>query len=750
MAELPKIAEEAVKKIDSKLECSICLDNFKQPKLLPCFHIFCKSPCLERLVVQDREGKSLHCPTCRHLVHLPDNGVAGLQTDFHIEHLFEIRESLNKAKESQKTSCEKCKEFTTTGFCQDCGELVCDRCTKMHQTWKEFADHKIVGLNEVLADATKLLPPKKQVPRCKKHSSKKLKIYCESCSELICSDCTIRLHQGHNFDLVGDVFPKHKEEIVSSLKPVRENLDKVNLALKVFNTRAKEINDQRETVEADINREIDRQHQILDQRRVQLVGSLDMLTQQNLKGLATQRDHVDVLHAKMSSCLEYAEGGLETGTEGEVLAMKAPVLERVEQITAEFDPATIQPQTEADLELVTDGLEQVSQANREFGEIITDHVSVENSYATGNGSKYATIGEQTTVELHATTRRNKKCDKKLNITAELVHTKSRATIKCEVKQGNGQHKITYQPARRGKHNLHIIINEKHIRGSPYPIAITSSSQSLHKPVRVVRGFDKPYGTATNSKGQIVVVELTGSCISVLTPEGEKIHTFGTKGSGEGQLNYPRGIAVDRDDNIYVVENTNHRIQKFTLTGKFVAAVGSQGSNHLQFSSPIGICFNQRNNNLYVCDQSNHRIQVLSTDLTFVRCFGSKGSGNGQLQTPKYAIFDDANNLYVTDCANHRLQVFTADGQFLRAFTNKANGEQLQYPFAIAIDSSNTVYVNERDRHCVSMFTSKGEYITSFGTKGAEEGQFNGVYGLSVDQNDSIIVSDINNGRLQIF
>ena len=750
MAELPKIAKEAVKKIDSKLECSICLDNFKEPKLLPCFHIFCKSPCLERLVVQDREGRSLVCPTCRHLIHLPDNGVAGLQTDFHIDHLFEIRESLNKAKESKKTSCEKCKKFPASGFCRDCRKFVCDKCTEQHQVWEEFTDHKIVGLNEVLADATKLLPPKKQVPRCKKHSNKKLKIYCESCSELICSDCTIRLHQGHNFDLVGDVFPKHREEIASSLKPVKENLDKVNLALKIFDTRAKEINDQRLTVEADINREIDRQHQILDQRRVELVGGLDMLTQQNLKGLATQRDHVEVLHAKMSSCLEYAEGGLETGTEGEVLAMKAPVLQRIEQIAAEFDPATIQPQTEADIVLGTDGLEQVSQACREFGEIVYDLVSVENSYAIGNGSKYATIGEQATVEVHAATRTNKKCEKKLDLTAELVNTKSRATIECEVKQQNGQHTITYQPAKRGKNNLHIRINGEHIRGSPYPIAITPSPQSLRKPTKVVRGLKGPRGITTNSKGQIVVAEGKGNCISVLTPEGKKIHTFGTEGKRKGQFDYPRGTIVDKDDNIYVTDGNNHRIQKFTPDGKFVAEVGSKGSNHLQFGYQLGISYNQRNNNLYICDHSNDRIQVLTTDLTFVRCIGSKGSENGQFRTPRSSSFDDANNLYVADYNNNRVQVFTAEGQFLRAFSNKTNSEQLCQPYAIAIDSSNTVYVSEDGRHCVSVFTQQGENITSFGTEGAEEGQFQYVYGLSVDQNDSIIVSDLHNGRLQIF
>ena len=534
------------------------------------------------------------------------------------------------------------------------------------------------------------------------------------------------------------------------MKTFKENFDKVNLALKAFDTRAKEINDQKLTVEADINREIDQQHQILDQCKVQIMHNLDSLTQQTLKALAIQRDHVEVLHVKMTSCLDYAESSLETGTEGEVLAMEAPVLQWIEQITAEFNPATIQPQTEADIAPVTDELELVSQACREFDEVVSDPVSVDNSYATGNGSKYATLGEQATAELHAVTRRNKKCDTKLNITAELVHTTSRATIFCDLKQENSQHKITYQPARRGKHSLHIRINEKHIRGSPYPIAIIPSPQSLCKPVRIVTGLKGPFSATTNSKGHIVVVEEVRHSISVLTPEGKRIRTIGTKGSGKGQLNIPRSVVVDKDDNIYVTDRDNHRIQKFNSEGKFLAAVGSQGYNHLQFRHPIGMCFNQKYNQLYICEHGKHRIQVLSTDLTFVRCFGNNGTRVGEFRYPKCAAFDDANNLYVTDCFNHRIQVFTADGQFLRAFSNKANGEQLKEPYAIAIDSSNTVYVSEDGRHCVSVFTTQGDYITSFGAKGAEEGQFNEPYGLSIDQNDSIIVSDFGNGRLQVL
>ena len=404
--------------------------------------------------------------------------------------------------------------------------------------------------------------------------------------------------------------------------------------------------------------------------------------------------------------------------------------------------------------MLTDGKEQLQKACQEFAEIVEgEHISPENSYITEGGLEGAAqVGEQKSIEFHARTKTNKQFKEKLDLTAELVHTKSTDRVRCEVvKQRNGTHKINYQPAKRGKHELHLTIKGHPVRGSPYPITVTPSPQSLHKPVRVVGGLNKPTGTAINSEGLIIVVsELGGNFISILTPEGEKISTFGTAGSGNGQFNNLYGVAVDQDDNIYVADFNDHRVQKFTSEGNFVATVGGQGSNNLQFYHPFGICFNKRNNNLYVCDQSNHRIQVLSTDLTFKNSFSTRGNANGQFQNPLCAAFDDANNLYVTDRNGHRVQVFTADGRFLRTFTNKANGKKLKSPYAIAIDSSNTVYVSENGPHSVSVFTSQGDYITSFGSQGANEGQFKYIYGLSVDQSDSLIVSDYSNGRLQIF
>ena len=618
-------------------------------------------------------------------------------------------------------------------------------CTKR---LKKMKHHKIITLNELQDQATNLIPPKKMLPNCSKHPENVLKIYCETCSTLICTDCIIRLHQGHNYDLLADVFHKHKKELVSSLKPVKQKLHTVQQALKAFDTRA---NDKRATLEAHIHKEIDQLHQLLDQQRAQLVGELDMLTQQKLKNLAAQRDQVEITQVKLTSCLEYAEGGLQTGTESEVLAMKAPVLKRIEQIFAEFDPDTIQPETEADLKLDADKKVHL-QACLEFLDVTDDSpLCLENSHTTGDGLKGATSGEQKTVVFHAMTKQNKEYKGKLNLKAELEHIKSKDRVQCEVvKQQNGHHKINYRPVKRGKHELHLTIDGNPVRGSPFPIAVTPSAQSLNKPVRVVQGLYHPRGTAINSKGQMIVVEGGGTCVSVLTPEGEKIQTFGTQGSENGQFLNAWGVTVEKDDNIYVTDHDNHRIQKFSPEGEFVAAVGGHGSNQLQFYRPVGIVYNHRDNKLYVADQWNHRIQVLTTDLKYVRSFGTQGSGNGQFQNPLYIVFDDANNLYVTDCYNYRVQVLTTEGQFLRTFTQKAIGQRLNYPWAIAIDSSNTVYVSENEPHCVSVFTPQGDYITTFGGEGSEEGQFKGVHGLSANNSDSIIASDGRNGRLQIY
>uniref|UniRef100_A0AAQ4Q1C6 RING-type E3 ubiquitin transferase n=1 Tax=Gasterosteus aculeatus aculeatus TaxID=481459 RepID=A0AAQ4Q1C6_GASAC len=77
-----------VRQIDKQfLVCSICLDHYSNPKVLPCLHTFCES-CLQNYIPP--ESLTLSCPVCRQTSILPEKGVGALQNNFFITNLMEV------------------------------------------------------------------------------------------------------------------------------------------------------------------------------------------------------------------------------------------------------------------------------------------------------------------------------------------------------------------------------------------------------------------------------------------------------------------------------------------------------------------------------------------------------------------------------------------------------------------------------------------------------------------------------------
>ena len=747
MAEPP--SKQALRKLEDQLTCGICLDSYTEPKLLQCFHVFCKQ-CLERLVVRDRQGLSLHCPSCRRSTLLPPaTSVSGLQTAFYVNNLFEVRDTLEKVKEPQKTQCEKCNKRVATNFCRNCGQFVCARCTETHQEWKEFSSHEVITLDQLEGDVARLVPPKKKIVFCSKHPAKELDLYCETCEELICQHCTVRMHRDHQYDLVTDAFQKHKEVLVTSLQPVEQQLDTVTKSLQQLDRQCQQITNQREALVRNIHKTIRQLQEALEVRKTELIGQLDQITQRKLKTLAAQRDQIELVQTQLSSCLEFVKESLRTGSEGEILAMKKPVVKQVKEITAEFKAEVLVPQERADTRFSA-STPELTQTCQQFGKIYSCPASPERCYATGKGLEVATVGEQATAILHAIDTDGKECEQPLvNTSCELVSDAGGPTVKAAIqKKEKNKHTVNYQPTHRGRHQLHIKVEGVPIRGSPFAVIAV---KNLSTPIRTIGGLHHPWGVAVSQRGEIIVTENIGNCISIFSPSGEKIRTFGSKGSAQGQFSGPRGVAVDGDGNILVADEGNHRIQKFTADGKFLTAVGQKGKKHLEFSFPSGVTVNHRNRKVYICDAYNNRVQILNPDLTFSSSFGSSGSGDGQFKSPWNVALDRTENVYMANRGGYCIQVFTAEGKFLRKFGKKGSGVgELDYPYSVSIDCDDIVYVTECNNHRVSMFTSEGQFLRSFSTKGAEGGQFNSPIGIAVDREGLVYVSDKSNNRLQIF
>ena len=220
--------------------------------------------------------------------------------------------------------------------------------------------------------------------------------------------------------------------------------------------------------------------------------------------------------------------------------------------------------------------------------------------------------------------------------------------------------------------------------------------------------------AVSISGMIVVSDATKHFIVVMYPSRE-IHSFGTRGSGLGQLNAPCGVAVDAKANILVADCNNHRIQKFTSRGQFLQVVGSKGKRRLQFKSPKGIAVNPATKKVYVVD-ANHRVHVLNSDLTFFKKFGKYGQGSSEFNSPQAIACDSTGKVYVADTGNHRIQVFTSRGDFILMFGRRGEGiGKLDSPYGIVVDHE-YVYVGECNNNRVSLFTHDGQYKGILGEK----------------------------------
>ncbi|XP_070541361.1 E3 ubiquitin-protein ligase TRIM56-like [Ptychodera flava] len=170
------------------LLCAICMERFKSPKILPCYHTYCE-PCLTEWVKTNND--KLICPTCKELFPLPSGGVSAIDNNRFINDLQQILSDVNP--DSEKSLCDVC-EREAKFWCQDCGEFYCDDCVKAHKRMRFSKNHKPMTVDEytekMSSEHSRLIQPR----FCDKHPSAQLELYCDSCQIPTCVKCTLVEH----------------------------------------------------------------------------------------------------------------------------------------------------------------------------------------------------------------------------------------------------------------------------------------------------------------------------------------------------------------------------------------------------------------------------------------------------------------------------------------------------------------------------------------------------------------------------
>jgi len=238
------------------------------------------------------------------------------------------------------------------------------------------------------------------------------------------------------------------------------------------------------------------------------------------------------------------------------------------------------------------------------------------------------------------------------------------------------------------------------------------------------------------------------------------------------FNSPTGIAADTTGNLYVADTYNNVIRKisitdsvFTLAGKDSAGYRNGVDSIAEFNEPQGVCVD-KNGNVYIADTYNNVIRKISGGMvTTYAGDGRVGYRDGQADSAEFyfptgVAADTSGNIYVTDNGNFSVReisntgvVSTIAGTGYAGFKN-GNGDTAQFDglYGIAVNqNASQIYVTEYINNdvrmiqngVVSVLAGNDTLITSIGyINGSLNGAlFNDPTGIMTNDAGSVFVSD---------
>jgi DNA-binding beta-propeller fold protein YncE len=185
---------------------------------------------------------------------------------------------------------------------------------------------------------------------------------------------------------------------------------------------------------------------------------------------------------------------------------------------------------------------------------------------------------------------------------------------------------------------------------------------------------------------------------VFAPDGKYLMSWGTAGSGPGQLDLsdhlqnPDGfgaIAFAPDGRFYIGDVGNNRVEEFDPTRHFVKAWGSFGSGDGQFAQITAVATDGKT--VYVGDGVRGDIQAFDSDGTYLRTFADVGGGFGA-----FIAVDQAGNIYATNPSQSAPAVAKFDlmGNQIGRFDMSPIGDAV----GLAVDSRGHIIVGAASRN----------------------------------------------------
>ena len=430
------MAEGQVKQIlEKEVTCALCLDLLKQPKKLPCDHVYCRD-CLRSLALRSLNA-TISCPECRTITQVPGNDVNNFPTAFRINRLIEAFQQVQIRVETDSPNVSE---------------------------------------------------------MCQVHPTQPLVIYCEPCKKQLCRDCVLmtKQHTSHKYGFFDEVAPKNREKVVSMLSQIKAQKSSISSALGEIAAAessmaggAQECQDDVEHAFEDLFSVLQICKQAMKDEATAYYNSLAGVFDQKKKRLKDIQSKIESVVASVDTTLQDDDQGF--------LARLDSTFERISNLQMKIQGislAVAKPQLIATQAVGSNPLKHFMETKCFlYKKAQAEKCSLDSSFV--DVKLY--VGEQASFILNLRDSMGNGCQGGKGVDVDLVNLRvATCTIRgnLELLQ-SGRAKIFFTPEVRGRYQMNVKVNGDHIKNSPFIVTVLIHPNCLSKPVAEIAGLDRP-------------------------------------------------------------------------------------------------------------------------------------------------------------------------------------------------------------------------------------------------------------------
>ncbi|KAK7110489.1 E3 ubiquitin-protein ligase TRIM56-like isoform X2 [Littorina saxatilis] len=291
------------------LQCPVCMDEFHDPRLLPCHHTMCKE-CINRLLISSTSGRMFRCPQCRRDVCVPRGGIAELPVNFFVRSLQD-----ELGDEVEVGPCQVCQRGSVISqfHCIDCDLDICRFCIHEHRLVQHKDSNQVNILRMEVGGPATTISGTANKP-CSIHTEEVVQLFCETCQHPVCVSCSCGEHRKHVVLPLGKKLHSSREHLQRKLETLTRERRAVRAWLRQIEGAEIEARDNTARTLAAVQFRTRELHALVDKMSAAAMDKVHHEEQQQLTKLASCRGRL----VKLAQRLDLGVGFLRGLQEGDV------------------------------------------------------------------------------------------------------------------------------------------------------------------------------------------------------------------------------------------------------------------------------------------------------------------------------------------------------------------------------------------------------------------------------------------------